>query len=178
MAANTALTLVPRDVPEAELDQETIATRWLQEVADDDILICRGRGPRHGFDPLVVSRDLKSTWSFPVDDEPGQPRERYRLVQLCPDCKLVWRELVTGGGGEIPEPAKWRLWWDKRYKPPKGAGRIRSGAARQESSRRMREAGTITRLAAKKKPRKVLEYVEAADLRAADAAQRRGRWNR
>jgi hypothetical protein len=123
----------------------------------------------------VRGHDLKNTWSFRLDDEPGQPQERYRLVQLCPDCKLVWRELVSGGGGEIPEPARWRLWWDPRYKPPKGAGRIRSGMARQESSRRMREDGTIAALAAKRKPRKVLIYVEAADLRRADAAVRRRR---
>lgn len=166
------LALVPLDVPD-DGDQETIALRWVQQVADTSILKCRGR-VRHGFDPLVPGDDLKSTWSFPVDDEPGEPRERYRLVQLCPDCGLVWRELVSGGGGEIPEPAKWRMWWDPRYKPPKGAGRIRAGMVRRESSRRMREDGTLARLAAKKKPRKVMVYAEAADLRRADAAVRKG----
>lgn len=166
------------DVP-VEPDPELLAEEWLREKADDNILICRGRGPRHGFDPLVRGLVLRSTWSFPVQDEhAGTADERYRLVQQCPDCKLVWRELITAGGGEIPEPAKWRMWWDPRYKPPKGTGRIRSGAARRESSRRMREDGTIATLAAKKKPRKVLEFVEAADLRAADAAARRGSWNR
>lgn len=177
--ANSSLALVHNsglieDVPLEQEDQEAIALQWVREVADTGILKCRGRGPRHGFDPLVPGDDLKNTWSFPVDDEPSQPRERYRLVQLCPDCRLVWRELVSGGGGEIPEPAKWRMWWDPRYKPPKGAGRIRSGMVRQESSRRMREDGTVAALAARKKPRKVLVYVEAADLRRADAAVRRG----
>ena len=156
-----------------ESDQEDRARRWLQEVAGDDVLICRGRGPRHGFDPLVRGRPLKSTWSFPVGDEPGEPPERYRLVQVCPDCRLVWRELVTGGGGEIPEPAQWRMWRDERYKPPPGTGRIPSYMARREASRRLREDGTIAALAAQRKPKQVQQYVAASDIRAAQAGRRR-----
>lgn len=175
MSVPARLRVVPEATfqpPVAGTDTEELARRWLQEVADNEILRCRGR-VRHGFDSLVLGDPLKNTWSDPVDDEPGQPRERYRLVQLCPDCRLVWRELVTGGGGEIPEPAKWRLWWDPRYKPPKGTGRIRAHMARREGARRLIEDGGIAALTAKRKPKHVQQYVAASDIRAEESRSRR-----
>ena len=45
-------------------------------------------------------------------------------------------------------------------------------AARSEASRRLAEDGAIARMAAAPKPAYVLEFVEAADLRAADYAVR------
>lgn len=169
-------------------DPEEKARLWLAEVADDDILVCRGRGPRHAFDPLVPrrrkrgknSQELASTWVLPLEG-PRRRLEGYRLVQQCPDCLLVWRELIAGPDQVIPEPAKWRYWRDPRYSPPKdnpryaGAGRISSAAARSEGSRRLKEDNVLARKAAEGLPAHVAEYVEAADLRAADYAVRMSR---
>ena len=157
------------DIAQPDLTPDERALAWLQTEADDNILICRGRGPRHGFDPLIRGKVLRYTWSIPLVGE------RYRLVQLCPDCRLVWRELVTAGGGVIGEPAKWRLWWDERYKPPKGVGRIKSSAARQEAARRMAEDGTLANLTAKPIPKHVAAFVAASDIRAADREARKRR---
>ena len=157
------------EIVEPDLTPDERALAWLQTEADDNILICRGRGPRHGFDPLVRGRVMRYTWSYPL------PGERYRLVQLCPDCRLVWRELVTGGGGEIMEPATWRMWWDPRYKPPKGTGRVPSHMARREASRRLMEDGVIAGMAVKAKPKHVQAYVAASDIRAADREARKRR---
>lgn len=116
-------------------DAERAARNWV-ENADDDVLACRGAA-RHGFDKLRRDRDMPNTHTEPLTDS---RRGVYIVVQTCPDCGLVERELVTGPHAQIDIPARWRYRVDPRYKAPKGS-RVTPRMCLAEEVRRMNEDG-------------------------------------
>lgn len=119
----------------SETDVDTAAREWV-ETADDDVLACRG-AVRHGFDKLHRNRPMPNTHTEPVE---GSRHGVYVVVQTCPDCGLVEREMVTGPHAEIDLPARWRYRVDKRYKAPKGS-RVTPRMCLAEEVRRMNEDG-------------------------------------
>ncbi len=150
--ANAARALVPDP-----LDQEAMVRAFL-EKADDEVLICRQRGPRHGFDPLVRTSSktrLRNTWAVRAP-RPAPPGASL-IVQRCGDCRLVCRVMLTGPDRQINLPAKWKLIYDDRYKPKPGTGRVPSRMALREAVRRANEdEGFMDMLQAKQMPMAVL----------------------
>jgi hypothetical protein len=119
------------------MDAEAMSLHWLQAVADLKVLVCRSRA-RHGFESFGQTKRFRQTWalSAPWNEE---AEGSYLVVQRCPDCTYVIRERLTGAGGLMDWPWRWRYHTDDRYKPPKGSARITPTMATREIQRRRDE---------------------------------------
>lgn len=117
------------------MDDEQMAGHWLHH-ADLKVLVCRARA-RHGFESFGQTKRFRKTWalSAPWAETTGT----YLVVQQCPDCTYVIRERLTGAGGIMEWPWRWRYHRDDRYSPPKGSARITPLMATREIQRRRDE---------------------------------------